>query len=237
MADATPAPGIDLEARYNAMLEEVRGNTAVTVLELQNELLSESGRDATGMLEKLRSLLKVEVDPAFERCFFPFKRVALQWRVADPEGDEGGEMSVPNLYSAVRKSLTLATPAMSQADQDLLRRFRLIDDQPSSGMGRLAAVRVESGKLTPGVWFVDVKRATLPLDVDYCGYLEALLDTKGYYGWQYLFADINLSAPENRNLRADLARMLELLPKLFPGHDYTPLTTRFEERSRARGKK
>lgn len=68
------------------------------------------------------------------------------------------------------------------------------------------------------------------MDVDYCGYLAALLVTKGTYGWQYLFADVSLADDIHHHTVENARRMLEVFPRLFPGYDYAPLAARLEAR-------
>ncbi|MEV0054423.1 hypothetical protein AB0H34_28455 [Saccharopolyspora shandongensis] len=59
-----------------------------------------------------------------------------------------------------------------------------------------------------------------------------LLITKGVYGWQHLFADVQLHADEYIHARKRLTTMLQVLPEIFPGHDYEPLRARLAQRLR-----
>lgn len=45
-------------------------------------------------------------------------------------------------------------------------------------------------------------------------------------GWQYLFADVDLSGPELGHARHNMEHMLDVLPDLFPEHDYAPFQDR-----------
>jgi hypothetical protein len=62
---------------------------------------------------------------------------------------------------------------------------------------RFAALRLSADSPSPEIWFHHFKKepAAVRLDIDYCGYLDALTVTKGVSGWQYLFADVDLSSP------------------------------------------
>ncbi|MFI9047085.1 hypothetical protein [Streptomyces sp. NPDC053427] len=60
------------------------------------------------------------------------------------------------------------------------------------------------------------------MDVDLCGYLDALCVTKGAYGWQYLFTDVSLAEDDHEVTAEFLTEMLAVLPDVFPAHDYEP---------------
>lgn len=114
----------------------------------------------------------------------------------------------------------------------LYAELRWIDDTPMTGSGRGALLRATPGATDPEVWFFDMRAdtKTVKMELDYPGYLEAVLVTKGVIGWQYLYCD-----PADCGLRfsscADgLEGMIEYFPRLFPEHDYTDLSKRLAER-------
>lgn len=67
------------------------------------------------------------------------------------------------------------------------------------------------------------------MEVTYREYLDALLVTKGTYGWQYLYTDVSLGRGFG-GVRRYLQGMIELFPEIFPNHDYSPLVERLEAR-------
>lgn len=223
--------GQSIADRFRAALDEVQSNSELAVLDRTEELLPEDSRSFKAMSEDLATYAHVNLDPSWSRCFLPYTRLALAWSSKDKKAGVGGEFALRYLYSAISKPPKLWESNMPAKEQELLKTFRVFDDHPRGGRGTLAALQIEPGVTSPRVWFYNVKREPLPLDVDYCGYLEALLTTKGYYGWQYLFADIDLTADENRGLRRDLEKMLDVLPRLFPDHDYEPLRKRLADRT------
>ncbi|WP_091099661.1 hypothetical protein [Micromonospora citrea] len=92
-------------------------------------------------------------------------------------------------------------------------------------------MRATPGASDPEIWFHDLRDGALRMDLDYPGYLEALLVTKGVIGWQYLYC-----APEDCGmgffpLVDGLAEMLDVFPRLFPHHDYADLAARLRERT------
>ncbi|MEV5538145.1 hypothetical protein AB0L13_14915 [Saccharopolyspora shandongensis] len=50
--------------------------------------------------------------------------------------------------------------------------------------------------------------------------------------WQHLFADVQLHADDYIHARKRLTTMLQVLPEIFPGHDYEPLRARLAQRLR-----
>ncbi len=68
------------------------------------------------------------------------------------------------------------------------------------------------------------------MDITYCQYLDALLLTKGTYGWQYLYTDISLRRGDFDETVRYLRGMLEVFPEIFPQHDYRELRERLEAR-------
>ncbi|RJO78426.1 hypothetical protein D5S18_05940 [Nocardia panacis] len=91
-------------------------------------------------------------------------------------------------------------------------------------------MRIQRGVSPLEIWFHDRSDGPVRLDLDYCGYLEALVRTKGCFGWQYLFADVSLADHEHHHSLDNMRRMLEVFPKLFPEHDYTDLAERLNQR-------
>jgi hypothetical protein len=236
-AENTMVPSNDLGSRLQQMRDALRTSPSVAMrLEEVEPLTAATGGPEMLMLA-LTEVAHLGIDEAFHRCFVPFIRFALQWDLADADGSAGGELALGYLHSAVLNPPELASKRMSSEERRLVEGFRVIDDQPLSGRGTLAAVRVDEGKLLGEVWFNDVKRGRWKLDVNYCGYLDALCVTKGYYEWQLLFADVDLAAPEFRNVQQNLERMLTVLPALFPNHDYSPLKDRLAARTKRNGRR
>ncbi|MEU9020724.1 hypothetical protein [Actinomadura sp. NPDC048394] len=120
--------------------------------------------------------------------------------------------------------------ASSETDDErtLHSHLPVIDEYPGMGNGAFATLRLSADSPSPEIWFHHFKRE--PADIDYCGYLDALTVTKSVSGWQYLFADVDLSSPEFGHARHNMEHMLDVLPELFPEHDYAPFQARLNER-------
>lgn len=143
-----------------------------------------------------------------------------------------GEFSLTYLLDAIgNPPPRLTREKTSESERQLFSEFRVIDETPSGGAGKLASIRVRDDTSPPEIWFFDVTRGTYKLDLDYCGYMESLLLTKRTYGWQYLFVEFPLHGSEFQSVVKDLKLMLRIFPNVFPG-DYAPLRTRLSERLR-----
>ncbi|OKI38305.1 hypothetical protein A6A29_10030 [Streptomyces sp. TSRI0281] len=70
----------------------------------------------------------------------------------------------------------------------------------------------------------------IKMNITYCQYLDAMILTKGTYGWQYLYTDISLSRGDFHETVKYLQGMLSVFPEIFPQHDYGDLRARLEAR-------
>jgi hypothetical protein len=229
----------DLAARLSIMLDELDASDRIRVYESTRMALPPESATVDAIAKDLQEYVHVSLAPPLRRCFMPFARFGVHWecvqvgkrKLREPVG---GEIALTYLYHVASSETDVGSPRTPAKERALLRSLRVIDDQPAGGNGTFAAIRLVDAQLTPDVWFFDVRSGLHSLDVDYCGYLEALTVTRGWYGWQYLFADIDLSKPEQRMLLARLRRMVELLPLIFPKTEISSLAERLAART-ARG--
>jgi hypothetical protein len=89
------------------------------------------------------------------------------------------------------------------------------DDHPGSGDGVLTVVRPHDGRWQWGVFEHGVVE---PMEIDIAGYMQALLDLRGLFGWQWLFVPKARrragQLPPNRRER-ELSARLEGHERLF----------------------
>lgn len=184
----------------------------------------------------------VEFDRELLDCALRFTDLGAQWvipRLGDrPEID--GEFSLIHLHDVLSQveggPVTIAEPTEFQLQ--FLSELRIIDHTPRSGSGKIAYVRIRRDVTPLEIWYsalADIGGDPFPpgyikMEITYCQYLDALLLTKGAYGWQYLYADMSLRRGDFQEAVGYLRGMLELFPSLFPRHDYTGLRERLEER-------
>jgi hypothetical protein len=238
MTSTTSEPA-DLTGRLDAMLHALRSSSRVRVFEATQRPLAPENSSLNVVVDNLAEFAEVSTHGALRKCWHTFERFSVHWEATDIAKDEnhgvvGGELSLVYLFDVASRGTDLLSERSTSEEQALLRSLRVIDDQPAGGNGTLAAVRLIDKQLTPDVWFFDVRSGVHELDIDYCGYLDALITTKGGYGWQYLYADIDLSKAEQRLLRERLSRLLAFLTSTFPDVDYGVLQHRLETRTTRR---
>ncbi|MBW1297382.1 hypothetical protein [Aquimarina litoralis] len=70
--------------------------------------------------------------------------------------------------------------------------------------------------LTPKMWIFRGGYTPIPLNIDITQYVDKLCQTKGFWGWQYLFTDIDLNSPENEGIKLGLKDSLRSYLNFFP---------------------
>lgn len=177
--------------------------------------------------------MKEEGFPLTEKLkesYFPYRYRALHWRATDTKIPLFGEFNVMNIDAASEVMIPVQDFAWKKSDEGLLSGLSILDDISRGGGGQLATMRFLTGVPSPEIWFLDRFHTFVKLDLDYRSYLDNLIVTKGITGWQYLFADVSLSASEYDSTLESIRTMLQILPEHFPSYDYEPLKGRLEAR-------
>ncbi|MDQ1012573.1 hypothetical protein QFZ82_007058 [Streptomyces sp. V4I23] len=162
--------------------------------------------------------------------FFRHDEITACWRLEHEDSVMVGEFRLCHVMRAVTENYLSDIWESDNDQRDLYEELRVFDDTPRTGTGRLAALRATDGATDPEIWFFDLREGAMKMELDYAGYLEAVLTTKGVLGWQYLFC-----APEDcgtgfASVANRLNEMLTTLPRLFPDYDYSELRARLEAR-------
>lgn len=180
----------------------------------------------------------VQFSARMKGCALRFLEFGAFWKTRGDLPRIYGEFSLVNFHDALQSSDPGESSARNDAERMFLSQLCPIDRTPRSGAGKQTFVRVQPDVTELEIWYSDIADIHEPphppgfvrLDIDYCQYLEALLLTKGVYGWQYLFANVTLSGKSLASAAGYLQRMLHVFPSLFPERDYTPLVARLEAR-------
>ncbi|AOS64309.1 hypothetical protein [Actinoalloteichus hymeniacidonis] len=222
------------ESTWFDMLAALRDCTEV---ELSIEQEPDSDQDVERIYRDLADRDGIVFEPALIDRQLRFSRLTAEWQVPNPEVAFDplltGEFSLSTLDQAIDAGGLLAVLDVPRGEHRRYSQFRCFDDTPWSGVGYMAMVRIEPGVTDPEVWFKASTMGCYRLDIGYAEYLDTLRITKGATGWQLLFTDISMSeggafAGTGRRMED----MLEVLPTLFPDHDYQPLRERLAERRR-----
>ncbi|MFF8012285.1 hypothetical protein [Streptomyces sp. NPDC007929] len=180
----------------------------------------------------------IVLESSLKGCHLRFSDMAAGWGAGMTDEDEdplfAGEFDVIPLVRALRYSAPVDRWPDPYPDQrELLSELRDFDVTSLSGVGKVASLRIQQGVVhNPEIWFSDVRGGIHQMDVDLCGYLDALRITKGTLGWQYLFTNVSLAHDRFEVTVRFLEEMLRVFPGLFPAHDYEPLRVRLAERLR-----
>ncbi|MFJ9866778.1 hypothetical protein [Streptomyces sp. NPDC101165] len=182
---------------------------------------------------------EVRLDGDLGSCALRFMDLGAQWSTTGGLPEILGEYRILHFYD-VFDQLEGPEPLddATEFQRQFLAELRHFDMTPRSGAGMMSFIRMQPNVSPLEIWFHDVADiggepyppGYLRMDITYCQYLDALLLTKGTYGWQYLYTDVRLSDAGFHLARTYLTRMLEVFPELFPEHDYAPLRARLEER-------
>ncbi|MFE7661943.1 hypothetical protein ACWIG3_32010 [Streptomyces celluloflavus] len=188
----------------------------------------------TNHTEVRAALLKHFAPPVAEDLqehYFPAEEIHASWdSVGQPR--ISGELCLTNILVALtRRHPPLEDITLPQSGQEILARLKVVDQEPFSGTGRVTGIRISGGKTEPEFWYHDTPRSCLTrLELGYGTYTEVALATKGAFGWQYLFTDVDLSRPEFHATSQNLRESLALFSETFPEYDYAPLVNRLEAR-------
>ncbi|WP_069814582.1 hypothetical protein [Streptomyces sp. TP-A0874] len=234
MTDLTP-----YETLYRNSLDELRGCPS---LELHETSLGRIGDDFSEVLEPHEydpTWAGVEYDSDFPDFFLRFQEVAAFWATVPPLPQFSGEFSIPHLDDIMAQPIDpWVQKEPTQFRKEFVASLRCVDSTPRSGSGRMAFLRLLPDHNPLEMWYsdlADMGGAPYPpgfirMNVTYREYLDALLLTKGTFGWQYLYVDIFLGDDSWCHITQGLRAMLDVFPELFPEHDYAPLCARLEAR-------
>ncbi|MEE1803291.1 hypothetical protein PUR57_32275 [Streptomyces sp. JV176] len=210
--------------------QELNENPQVQIFYGEKGPLAQEFGDAASTFEMISSWRGIELDKSLQRCFIRFTVLTSHWRIEGPGVKLAGEFRIRHpLYSLDVRAPDSDWPS-NESEEKLYSELRVIDDRPGSGGGDFTGMRIQPDNTKPELWYHDFRRGTYKLDIDYCQYLNTLCVTKGVWGWQYLFTDVSLTERDFRSFALNLEKSLEILPRLFPDHDYTDLRTRLQER-------
>lgn len=185
----------------------------------------------SGALELVGEKLGAQIAGKMLEHYFPEERVHAAWQAAG-EPVVYGEFCLLNIVTCLTKwRPPLEDPVLSASQRGILASLRVMDQEPYGGSGRIAGLRIVSSRQEPEIWFYDMSRSRLTqLDMDYGTYLDMVLVAKGAGGWQYLFADVDMSVPQFHEDAENLQAAFALFSEEFPQYSYEDLRSRLEAR-------
>ncbi|MEU6305642.1 hypothetical protein [Streptomyces chartreusis] len=224
----------DMRAQDEAwikVLDELRTTSGVRVSnKTLGGLESEGGREGS---EEFEDGAEHRLDTALVACSPNFSEVGCQWGTVEPHPLLSGEFFLVPVLRAIREEAPdFSSSLHTETEREVGSQLRIIDEAPYTGSGSYAALRVRSESGEPEIWFAHHLQGLWRMDLTYCEYIRTLTVTKGCFDWQHLFTEAPLSSTEFSKSAQRLRTMLDVLPPLFPDHDYAPLHARLAERLR-----
>ncbi|MFF4547208.1 hypothetical protein [Streptomyces sp. NPDC001435] len=221
----------DQEGRFLALLDELNDAPGVDVLFEERGRVDEYIGDADEAFELIAEERGVLLDSSLRRSYLRFAGLSSHWAVERPGLYLTGEFSLRHIAAAMLvPGVEPAVDEPSEQESRLYTELRPFDEHPRGGGGTLAALRVPPGVTVPEVWYYHATRGIFRMDIGYPEYLDALLVTKGAYGWQYLFTEVAFDDIDFQGAAENIHNMLQVFPEIFPDHDYTPFARRLAER-------
>lgn len=215
----------NLIEKANRSLQSTANNEHVTILnDARVKVVTEDEKE---LFARLASELKKEnvVDPLEQFYIFPDK-YEVYWEFNLGKTNKiGGELNWENpltayFYEELKSPSTLEAIRKTPVGQ--AGTLHILDSFPNTGGGELTLLKVED-KLTSCKILFHSEDDTNELQLDIWQYYHMACLTRGFLGWQYLFAKV-----EDKSLRKGLFKqffvpMCKYLPKLFPEDDFSPL--------------
>lgn len=226
------------ERRLRKTVKELKGSAALEIRRLDEYPLAKFLGDAASAMAKVGGLAGMKLPPGLSANFHRHSELHVAWRAKEPDAEVGGEFLLLNIGAAIVSPQPEWSPQLARDDEErkVFQQLRFFDLQPSGGTGTRCAFRLCEDTDPTEVWLYDAFRgfrAFLKLDVDYGGYLDALLLTRGIYYWQYLFADPGRGLPRLARVVKSLGTSVDFLARTFPGDDFSDLWDRLAVRQRA----
>ncbi|MFF0434568.1 hypothetical protein ACFYU9_20330 [Streptomyces sp. NPDC004327] len=229
MVDRDPTP---VERRFLDMIAKLKQSDAIDVRGERKGDISDVVEDTAAGFALLEELFGITLDPALVDHHVRYWELGIHWYEAGASVGAGGEFVLRELVDALMSGPPDAGSVRDEEEAALFGELRVIDYLPDSGENAFAAVRLAKDTLAPRTWVHWFPHGLFELELDYPGYLEALLLTRGFYGWQFLYADVRLADPAYAPL-ADLIRTgLDFLAAALPDPRYEELETRLADRLR-----
>lgn len=218
----------EYEKRYLGSLDELEGAASVEVFHLNRGVIEEAVGDAQVTFEKIATWEGVCLDPDMQRCFLRFDDLSVHWAGPNPDFHLHGRFALQHLAATMlTRGVEMEDDEyLTEEDFQLSAELRVFDNPGSNDGGEFSALKVSPGATSPEVWHYNPSFGFFRMDLDYCGYLDALLVTKGVYGWQFLFTEADLRGPLFTGVMQSLKRALKVFPRVFPDHDYRFLEKR-----------
>jgi hypothetical protein len=226
----------DYLTEFRSLFEELRQHPA---FEITAEEIAENYEEGLGeySVEDLRRSYGFDIPNDYANYVDVSIHTHLRFvYYIDEAVSGGGEFHLRPLYDTLisTKDPELWYEGMAEQEIEFLKYFRIFDDHPDAGDFKMAAFHLMPGicpPRIPDIYFYD-RGKYWKMNIDYGGYLDALLGLFGVSNWQYLFCDINFNEPKFENLYEELNTRLSQLSGLFPNRNFESYRGMLQRRAR-----
>lgn len=76
-------------------------------------------------------------------------------------------------------------------------------------------IEISNNTLTQNLWIFREGYEPIPMTINITEYIDKLIYTKGFWGWQYLYTNVNLSLDKHKGIFDGIKESIELWSKLL----------------------
>lgn len=218
---------------FSQMFDNIKHCSQIDILDCSSEIPLINEAEIEDQLNNIESFLGCELDSETKQCVFFLENISLYWgyELDDGEYETGGEFRLYPLSKVLSNCNTakLWNEDMKEDEKKFYKRLIPFDDHPNTGDGVMSVFKTEDRANFPEIWIYDDNGICHRTSLNYPDYLKHILKTKGFYRWQYLFCEIDLSDQNFSFLEKRFETMLRVLPLLFPDENYSEYILRYEK--------
>jgi hypothetical protein len=220
----------DFEIKIRETVDQLASTEPITIDKRRKGSISDYLTSAEDAFAIVRDALGINPSADLARDFHRHTEVAVAWQAPFEGRTVAGEFRLVQFSDAIFNgpSEWPHSSAGGKEEQALFEQLRVFESQPFGGGGTETAFRLVEDPQPAEIWYYHMSQGALLLDLSYGDYLDTLLRTRGFYYWEYLFADPGKSKPGLGSVRPDLRVHLDFLAATFPDEDFADLTARLE---------
>jgi hypothetical protein len=199
------------ELLYSEMVDEIKSVSAALIIKndffIRDEILP-GFLEKNKSFENLRNELRVLNDNFFSWTYKNTNN--KEWL---PMG-EFHFIAIEEVMQESKNDVLFNREAKNNINEDIYP----FDDHPHGGDGLMTCFAIQNENVR--ITLFSENGQIFPMSLGLQEYLLKTIEFKALYGWQYLFAEIDLNKPFFSIVKKDLNKRLEILQQLFPNRMY-----------------
>ncbi|WP_299441106.1 hypothetical protein [uncultured Aquimarina sp.] len=101
-------------------------------------------------------------------------------------------------------------------DLSLYKRLKILDYFEKDNVHCVCIEISKENVLTTKLWLFRQGYKPIPMTIDVTQYIDKLCFTKGFWGWQYYFTNVDFSSSEFEGIKLDIQNSMAFYSKFFP---------------------